>query len=67
MGENKMAHNDFENRAIRAAREQLKKYSWYCGVCVDSLSSGRKYEEADFNDIVDELIMDTIYWDAPKS
>lgn len=55
---------DKQQKVVEAAKERLKKYSWFTGVCLDQLPDDARID-ADFEGSVDLLVDDTAYWDGP--
>jgi len=57
---------ELQNKACEAAKARLKKYPWYKGVCLDTLPrTDEAILEKGFDNVVDDLVYDTAYWDSP--
>lgn len=52
-----------QKAAIAEARKKLKGYSWFTGVCIDSLPH-EEYCERNFEEVVEQMIFETWFWDG---
>ena len=65
MGKRKfMDRKEFEDAVVAAVKAKISHEPWFKGICTDRLKS---YREHQFDDAVEALTDDTVYWDAPNS
>ena len=58
-------YTDLQLKVYNAAKLKLCKYSWFQGVCVDTLpKTDEEILEKGFDAVVENLVDDTIYWDG---
>lgn len=55
-----------QQKVFEAASEQLEKYSWYNGTCMNDFPTEEDCKQ-NFNDCVAQVVMETMYWDAPRA
>lgn len=54
---------ELQEKVTTAAKERLKNYKWFRGVCIDELPSDKQISE-DFDGAVTDVTMSTAMWDA---
>jgi hypothetical protein len=54
---------ELQQKVSDAAKEQLKEYKWFRGVCVNDFPSDQQISE-DFEGAVTEVAMTTAMWDS---
>lgn len=55
---------ELQQKVIDTVIQRLKHEPWFRGVCLDALPSDQEIEK-DFEEAVEQLILDTAYWDDP--
>lgn len=56
---------DLQKTVIDAATSSLQHHRWFKGVCLDRLPADEDIHTHGLQWAIDELCVDTTYWDAP--
>jgi len=54
-----------QQKVFDEVEKNLKQYSWFSGVCIDNFPTDERIKK-DFEECVDDVMMETAYWDAPN-
>ena len=57
---------ELQTKVLERAKREMEKKAWFRGVCMDSFKwmDDHKINEMGFKAAVDELVYDTMSWDA---